>query len=362
MSTKVVELDLSEAPTSHQFLPQRAALCWLIFLFSTSLCLAFPGLRYLDDIGDLGIPGNRRTSVQFGRTRAVWADDRVRFEGRDDAGKMWQAILPTAQGLGYTAVWKADFDHNSRPDLLIAAYFPKNGRCVDEITLSFLLFNDRGEPVPWMIQTRAPSFRNPAVFTDLNHNGRAELVVTDCTYSEAPRIGEDRRITGIYEAKDTTWSLIKPARLESYTALVRRSHRFRPKFDQLLATNPADWLDQGNRLVDSPPVQLAEVLTASEICHGVRFPPLVDGRFQADWKDPCEELGRNRIQLSDGTVCYGWPTVMFDGTKGRQIVSGSEHPEPLLRELIAQRRPVVLVGQTEPNRCSPSLLWALRPP
>jgi hypothetical protein len=342
----------------------------LICLCSGSLWAAFPGLRYLDEIGHLGTPGDPRTSVRLGRAEVVSSHDSVLFQGRDDDGKSWRAALPVFGGIGFTTVWQADFDHNSRPDLLIAAHFPGNGRCLDEVTLSFLLFNDRGRPVPWVIQTRMPYTSNfppvPAIFTDINHNGLAELVVTDCTYSSPPRLGEDRRITGIYEAKDATWSLALPARLEPYTTLVRQSHRFRPQFDRLLAANPAHWSDQGNRLDEHglPPVQLAAVLTGSEDCRvAIHLPPVVDGRLQtAGWKDPCDELGRDRIQLSNGTVCYGWPTVMLDDEDGREIVAESERPQPLLQKIIEQRSTVVLAGQKDPKRCIPILLWAFRAP
>jgi hypothetical protein len=348
--------------------PRHCVLLVLLGLYSGVVWAAFPGLRYLGDIGDLGISGNSRTYVQFGRIQVVWADNAVRFQGRDDDGKSWQAILPIAQGLGYTDVWQADFDHNSRADLLIAAYFPKNGRCVDEVTLSFLLFNDRGQPVPWVIRTRAPyshrSIHFPAIFADVNHSGRAKLIVTDCTYSDPPLVAEDRSITGIYEAADATWRLVRPARLEPYITLVRRNHRFRLGLDQLLTPNPADWPDQGNRLDSqaSASVNLAAILPASTSCRGVRLPPIINGRFQRDWKDPCDELGRDRVQMSNGTVCYGLATVVFDGQDGREIVAPSEHPEALLQKFIEQRRPVVLAGQRELNKCSPVLLWATATP
>ena len=265
-------------------------------------------------------------------------------------------------GVGFTTVWQADFDHNSRPDLLIAAYFPTNGRCVDEITLSFLLFNDRGQPVPWVIHTCMYGRKFPyvpAIFT--NHNDQAELVVTDCTYSEPPRFGEDRRITGVYEAKDATWSLVKPANLDPYTALVRKGHTFRPQHDQLIPSNPSDWSDQGNRPDPhgSSSVRLAALLPASEECRQpIHLPPIADGHLQTGWKDPCDEVGRDHVMPSNGTLCYSLPTVMLDSKNGREIVAESEHPGALLRQVIEERSAVVLVGQREPNRCSPVLLRA----
>ena len=170
------------------------------------------------------------------------------FRGGCAQTEPWTAVLETQSGAGWTDVWRADFDRNTRPDLLIAAYFLQNRRCIDEITLSFLLLNDHGQPVPWVIRTRMPESRRvpaiPALFADLNHAGPLQLVVTDCTYSEPPRFGEDRRITGIYEAKNATWSLAHPASIVPYTALVRLSYRFRPSHDQLLPTDPAHWSDQ----------------------------------------------------------------------------------------------------------------------
>ena len=67
------------------------------------------------------------------------------------------------------------------------------------------------------------------------------------------------------------------------------------------------------------------------------------------------------MELSDGTICYGWPTVMVDDAEGREIVAESQHPERLLQRIIEQGRKVVLVGQRDPKRCSPVLVWAARP-
>jgi hypothetical protein len=331
---------------------------------SSSICAALPGLRYLGDIGDLGIPGNANTSAQFGRIQVVWTGDRILFQGRDDDAKRWRAVLPIAQGVGYTSVWQADFDHNSRRDLMIAAYFQQNGRCIDEVTLSFLLFDDHGRPMPWLIRTRMPyshKFNSvPAIFADFNHDGRAEVIVTDCAYGDPKSLGEDRSITGIYEAKDAMWNLIRPSHLAPYVALVRQSHRLRPGVDRLFTAIPAGWTDQGNRIEpNSPPVQPIALLASSEACRGpVHLPPVVNGELIQGWKDPCDELGHNRIQMSNGAVCYDWPTVVVDTDEGREIVADSEHPETLLKKIIEQGRSVVPAGQRDPKRCSPVMLWA----
>ncbi len=346
---------------------RRSFYAWVIFVCLCSGSLSAASLlRYLDEIGHLGTPSDPRTSVRFGRTQVVLTDAGVRFQGHDDDGKAWQAALPIAEGIAFTTVWEADFDHNSRPDLLIAAHSAGSGRCIDGVTLSFLLFNSRGQPVPWAIQSRTPYSTEfppiPAIFADLEHTGRPKLVVTDCAYSDPPRLGEDRSLIGIYEAKDAAWSPVRPVHLDAYAALVRQKHRFRPQLDQLLTVDPGSWTDEGNRqLPGGPvPVQLAAILKPSENCRGaVHLPPVVNGTLQTSgWKDPCEELGRNRIELLDKTVCYGWPSVMLDSADGREIAAESEHPELLLQKIINQRRKVILVGQRDPRRCSPVLIWA----
>lgn len=158
-------------------------------------------------------------------------------------------------------------DHNGRPDLLVSAYFPQSGRgCLDANTLQFLLFNRDGRPVPWVVSNRMPESKGfpkaPAIFADPNHDGRPKLVVTDCSYSEPPRNGTNRRITGIYEAKDAAWSLMRPTSLTPYTAVVRRSFRFRPSLDLLLPSNPLRWSDLGNRMEPQGPplVRVGSVL------------------------------------------------------------------------------------------------------
>ena len=68
---------------------RRSRLVWLILLSlcSGSLWAAFPGLRYLGEIGHLGTPSDPRTSVRFGNVQVVATHDGALFHGRDDDGK-----------------------------------------------------------------------------------------------------------------------------------------------------------------------------------------------------------------------------------------------------------------------------------
>jgi hypothetical protein len=131
---------------------------------------------------------------------------------------------------------------------------------------------------------------------------------------------------------------------------------------RLLPVTPSSWTDQGNTFDESaPPVTIGAVLPASPECHHVvslQVGP--DGKVFIDPNDPCKELGRDRIQLCDGSTCYGWPTVMLDRLDGREIVAETEGKElePLLREVAAKQYLVTLAGQKEQGKCSPALLWA----
>jgi hypothetical protein len=133
---------------------------WLIILAAiTPVSNAQPQfrLKYLDEVGHLG-GLDKRTSVDLGIAK-VFAEPGgdLRFEGHDAAGKLWRVWLPAVGGIGGTDVWSADFDRNGRQDLLIAGYFPGNGRCVDGAVIYTLMFDERGRPVPWTAHTRTAS-------------------------------------------------------------------------------------------------------------------------------------------------------------------------------------------------------------
>jgi hypothetical protein len=314
------------------------------------------------------MPGELRTSLAFGHALAIVSKDgRIHFQGRDDRGKLWKAVIPVAEGIGFTTVWQADFDHNSHLDLLVASQASKVGHCINDVTLSFLLFDRGGQPVPWVINTWTPLYRGfppePALFAELN--SRAEVVVTDCTWIQNPSGGQDTIISGIYRAQDTTWHLLHPDSLAPYATRVRRGYKIRRNVDRLLLPSPAEWTDQGNSFdpADRHLRQIASVLARSPSCRGVRLPPVVDGQLDSNWKDPCKEIGQDRLLLSDGTTCYGWPTAMIDRPNGREIVAESElrDLQPLLQQIADEKLDVLLAGQKEPGRCSPVLLWARAP-
>jgi hypothetical protein len=330
----------------------------------------FHGIHYLDEVGHLGTDADPRSSVDFTIAKAAMTNDGdIEFLGKDDDGQKWSARLPLIGGIGWTTVWKADFDRNGRPDLMVASHFPGNGRCVENVAVSFLMIDAHGRPNPWIIRTTVPRETAfppmPAILTDLNGDGHAQLVTTDCEYGTRPQLGEDHSITGVYDARDAVWKLAAPMGIAvqaRITSLVLRSSGFRPGIDKLNPVDTARWSNLGNDRQQNAPAsaQITDVFPAEEGCKGVRLGPVLDGKVtRSDEDDPCKQRGTDRIRLSSGMTCYGWPTVVLDRREGREIVaSGSKRIPSVLREVAAQHLEVSLAGEATPGRCSPVLLSA----
>jgi hypothetical protein len=197
-----------------------------------------------------------------------------------------------------------------------------------------------GRPVPWIIDTQIPEdlgvdriMEKPPLVVQTSGNSRALFVATDCEYGDPSLLGEDRSITGVYEAKDAKWRLLlspAPSTWAGIIQLVRQSYKLRPDRDRLKHLDVSAWPDLGNdpQIKAPPGTRLANV--------------------------------SNTLRLSDGETCYGWPTVILDRPDGREIVASSSNKLPaILHEIVDQGLPVSFSGQTSPGRCSPAYLWAV---
>ena len=230
----------------------------------------FP-MQYMDEVGHMGWQ-DKRKSTELGlatgyheceECEANTESDQLRFEGKDDAGKLWRLWIERVGGFGGTEVWKADFDKNGRQDLLITSYFMQNGRCIDEYDMVFVLFDEKGRPAVSKITTHGFSgFETPPeIVVDVNGDGRAEVVASLCNYADHPRFGEDRQITGIYEAREGRWVPEREAKegpyLEASQALVKawlmdpNDPDYDPEYLKWLPMEPSKWPDSMDGLGDS---------------------------------------------------------------------------------------------------------------
>jgi hypothetical protein len=139
----------------------------------------------------------------------------VRFEGRSKQGATW--LFETNAGMmGY--LYTGDLDANGHLDVIYARWTGGNG-LAPTMHLVVLLFDDRGLPVPWIVdgyfETEAGGI---ADVLDLNRDGRAEIVRQ--TYDDG------YWITSLYEAKDARWQLVRTEHAgRKYPLFTRFTHR-----------------------------------------------------------------------------------------------------------------------------------------
>jgi hypothetical protein len=309
----------------------------------------FP-MKYLDDVGQLGFDPNKK-SVDLGLA-SVFSEngDALRFEGQDRKGEAWRVWVPQNGAGGWTEVWTADFDHNGQPDLLIASHPTLNGRCVGRADLLFLLFDQYGRPMPWYVSTEIPNGKKfpylPALLLDVNHDGRAEIVSTNCAYGDREH-WTDWSITGIYEARDAQWIPLRNANVDPYRRAATRANGVK----EWLPIKPNEWRNQIAGFNAPSSIKLDRLIPSDESCRGVRI-NVVDGRVETPLNDPCDEFQYQHASYSDGHTRRGWPCVVIDGPRGRDIFIA--HNEDALRRVIREGFSVKLLG----DDAEPSWLWA----
>jgi len=311
----------------------------------------FP-MKYLDDVGLVGLDGpDKRTSVNLGLATVVSQNDALHFEGRDRNGDSWHAWIPQTSGAGWTEVWTADFDHNGQKDLLIGLHGTAiNGRCTQGTDVYSLLFDEAGRPVPWHISTEIFDWKKgahlPAIVLDLNRDGRAEIVSTNCVSGNG-KFWTDWSITGVYEARDARWIPIGIADASPYVRAATQAHNV----DRWLSTKPSEWLDESK--TSQSGIRLEKLVPPVESCQGVRIPmEVVDSQARVAANDPCEELRYKHAVYSDGRTRLGWPWVVIDGPHKREIFIANN--EAALRRVIDAGYRVKLLG----DDAEPSWLWA----
>jgi hypothetical protein len=273
----------------------------------------FP-MTEIDEIGHLATSWDDREFADLGFARA-YSDGygTLRIEGLDDDGLPWKLWIPEVGDIGATRVFRADFDANGRPDLLFSSIYMGNGRCIEGGNVTTLLFEAGGRPVPWRISTHGLTADEsmPVTVLDLDADGQAEIATSDCTYSTAQERGmaEDRWLSGVYEARDARWVPIRPFSLDVYLTAVQERFADYGEGSVFWEPVPEEWPDPLAGWDAQPALHLTGLLTAEIGCSGV-----------ARNETGCDQSAtRTRLRYSDSKVRPGWPWVVIDSDKGREI-------------------------------------------
>src|SRR5277367_3297429 len=112
------------------------------------------------------------------------------------------------------------------------------------------------------------------------------MVTVSCEYSDpAGKASEDRRISGVYQAKDARWRPLRSATDRSYLDAAKRQGQRHAGFEQWLPTDPAGWPDFLFGYDAPSTSQIRSLITATIGCGGIRL-PVVDGRVVQLANDP----------------------------------------------------------------------------
>lgn len=294
-------------------------------------------------VGALDSDYDKRKSADFGFARVFSEEGNLRFEGKDHSGKPWRVWVPRSGGIGATDVFTADFDHDGQQDLLIRSFFPVNGRCLDRGEITVVMFDEEGRPVPWHVTSQLPRAAVLPVVLDLNRDLKAEFVVIICEHSGD---GEERGISGVYEAQHAHMVPIRNTVLAPYLRTARRMGGSR--FVTWLPVNPDEWPDQLSGFDSMASLRIESLLKPAEECsHVVNF-RFENGKLVAN---DCSVLGQDRMLYSDGLQRVGWPYVVLDGPDGRGVyIAGYEDA---LRRIIKAGYRVKILG----NPSQPTWIW-----
>ena len=190
------------------------------FLWASAVILSaqtpFP-LREIDNVADLFNGESDRAQAELGLARArTDEENNLLFEGADDSGRPWIMRFESNYSGIAVRVFRGDLDRSGRDDLLIVRVAYGNGRCIDQGEVTTLMFDERGIPTPWQAHT-VGLLRDadpPMTVLDVDADGRAEIIVTECEYAE--QMSERRWIQGVYEADGRRWVPLNVSSREPY--------------------------------------------------------------------------------------------------------------------------------------------------
>ena len=299
-------------------------------------------MRRVADLALLEKNGGRLQPAGTPWTVEITPGERRRrvISGVADNQKPWRFETNAEGTLRLMKLWRGDVDGNGREDLLIGTIENNCGRCVDGAQATVLLFQRDGRPLPWTFKTHyGYTHEDLAVqpfLTDLDRNGRAELIQVSCEYGD--NMSEVRTILGVNEARDGRMVVAE----EIDTRAAEQSA------DGAKLSARSHWTDQYRGLESGATLHIVELIAREKNCCIVCI-AFRDGQAIID--DPCEGKRENRILYSDGVTRIGWPNLIWDSLEGRRIVIGEDRSA--LGRLTLLKADVKLLG--DPKR--PEWLW-----
>ncbi len=283
-------------------------------------------------------------------------------------------------GLGYSLAWLADLDGDGRQDLILNHFTQGVGRCTARSRLTTILSDGEGRPSPWEAEGyyRVDFSWEPLGgkgvldFADWNKHGGVELVFAQCySYSYQSARTNVYGLVDVYEARGGYWHRLSTTERQglekTYLDVAGRGYRvLRPRPEELGSFEP----DHSNDRAGGKKAVIRALISRQPDCGGVSPPSLVKSgpyigitKPTGEWKRKQRERCNDRFMLDDGTSCYGKPAILIDRPSGTEATLDgmSGRAKSLLEEIVSNKLPVTMTGQTREGLCSPSMIWAEHP-
>jgi hypothetical protein len=280
------------------------------------------------------------THVTFDGISAIATDGDVLLSGAGKSGRRWEVHT-----FGIDEVWRADLDGNGTPDYVLFAGGPYfNGRTTPLFSLSILLMDRDGLPVPFFtVVYKGENGDWIKHFVDLNHDGHAELLISD--YDESPSDPHvefscsGHWVNQLYRFRDLG------------------AEEIRGTFGGIRSPLIHNWSYRGTECpdVEKPYLKVAPPIP---INYETRGPGLA-----TTLRSPSDQNGFVAIEPAAGCKTVRADAVLYDAPRIRSIAFPnlrSDYSERLLNRIWNAHAHVELRGITRSDRdeCSVKLLWA----
>jgi len=266
--------------------------------------------------------------------------DEVILRGNGKSGKPWTVHFFWG---AFAQVYRGDLDGNGTQDYVVFGGGIGNGRLFPLWTMTVLLMDRQGLPVPF--EYALYDELGPRHVVDILHDGRAQLVLSD--YDENSwdsNLCSGRWISNLYEAADLDWGKVRRSAAGLIFPLVHR-WTYGPNCD------PSSQPQLGNEQME-----IEKDAAASADITSARIADV----------DPNSWLGGQiKLTLPSGCESISVGTVVYDQRSERTIalVSGSGYVKTLLGRIRADNAEVKVSGVHRypvGRDCTANLLWASR--